>query len=102
MSFWYGFYIIVKQYFDVIFKIRKEIDIKIFVVYVDRLRFYGIQVFRDEGDSKSLENYDQVIDVKGLENYDKGNDVIFDDEFQVVLLGNLELNEIELVYVGCR
>lgn len=102
MSFWYGPYIIVKQHSDVTFKIRKETDTKTLVVHVDRLRPYGTQVLRDEGDSESLENHDQVIDAKDLENHDKGNDVTSDDESQVVLLGNSELNEIELAYAGRR
>lgn len=94
--------IIVKQHSDVTFKIRKETDTKTLVVHVDRLRPYGTQVLRDEGDSESLENHDQVIDAKDLENHDKGNDVTSDDESQVVLLGNSELNEIELAYAGRR
>jgi hypothetical protein len=89
MSFWYDPYIIVKQHSDVTFKIRKEKETKTMVVHVDRLRPYGTQVLNDENEQIASQDQGAAVEIDS-------------DESQMELLGNSELNEIELAYSGRR
>lgn len=89
--YWYGPYKIVQQHTDVTFKIRKDKETKTLIVHVDRLRPYGTQVFRDENEASKEQ--DQAVDV------DNSKD---SSDPQIVVLGNSQLNEIELDYSGRR
>ena len=92
MSFWYGPYVIVEKHTDLTYKIKKENSEKTLIVHLDRLRPYCTQVL-----SYETETYNSDLEKENVE-----NDAEEPREESLVMLGNSELNEIELDYSGRR
>ena len=92
MSFWYGPYVIVEKHTDLTYKIKKENSEKTLIVHLDRLRPYCTQVL-----SYETETYNSDLEKEKVE-----NDAEEPREESLVMLGNSELNEIELDYSGRR